>query len=381
MLRESGRLQTSKVTGLETEIIGEGEGFMGTIVRLRPSYDREEGTAPRTLIGKFPISLDKNRGLAEGVGLYEREIRFYRDLAAKTEVRTPGLYYSAFDANPTLEKANQIEPYLNRVPVWLFRLLLPLLTRFNSHSKRRYILLLEDLAPAITGNQVTGCNADVAEALVRNLAVMHAGWWQNHQLNEIAWLTRVNYLAPLIHKMIMREADGFAAGLRSEMPIVVELIPWLNDHLLELVNRLSEPPLTLLHGDYRLDNMGLLGSGADVKMTLFDWQTMALGRGPLDLAYFISGNLHREAARKAESQLVRAYHTTLLDHGVKGYDAEQCMCDYEISKLYIFYRMMAIDSDLRDLIDFGNERGPELLEIWMDRLKALIPQEWEKLLD
>lgn len=381
MLRESGRLRASKVTGLETEIIGEGEGFMGTIVRLGLSYDREEANAPGTLIGKFPIGSDKNRGLAEGAGLYEREIRFYRDLAAKTDIAKPDLYYSAMDPNPMLEKGIQLERLVNRAPVWLLRLLLPLFTRLSSRSKRRYILLMEDLSPAIPGDQVTGCSADVAEVIVRNLAIMHAGWWASPELDEIKWLTRVNFLAPLAHKFIKREADRFMAGANSETPGIMELVPWLNDHIIELVNRLSEPPITLLHGDYRLDNMCLSGSGTDVNVTLFDWQTMILGRGPLDLAYFITGNLPTEEALKVESQLVRAYHTTLLNNGVKGYDDEKCMCDYEISKLILFYRMMALDSDLSDLIDFGKGRGPELLDVWMERLTSLIPQDWERLLD
>lgn len=378
MLRDSNCLQTSTVTGFETEILGEGQGFLGTIVRLKLNYDSTEVTAPASLIVKFPIRLDQNRGLAESVGLYEREIRFYRELADKTNVCKPEHYYSAMDSNPLLEKTDQIETFFNRIPAWLIRLTLPFLSRLNSRSKRRYMLLIEDLSPAIPGNQVNGCTFDVAEILVRDLAIMHAGWWQNPDLDEIKWLTRVNYLAPFMQKLLKQESAGFMADLSTEMPVVLQLVPWLNDHIIELVDRLSEPPITLLHGDYRLDNMCLLGEGADVKMTLFDWQTMILGRGPFDLAYFITGNLPVEEAYLVESQLVRTYHNTLLDTGVKGYDYDTCMRDYELSKLVLFYRMSAVDSDL---IDLGNERGAELMEVWMKRITSLIPQNWESLLD
>jgi len=378
MLRVSDRLRTSKVTGVETEILGEGEGFLGTIVRHKLSYDHEEATAPASLIAKFPISLDLNRGLAESVGVYEREIRFYRDLAAKTKVRKPELYYSAMDSNPMLEKTDQIERLLNPIPAWLIKLVLPLLTKFNSRSKRRYVLLMEDLSPAMPGNQVKGCGFDVAKVIVRELAIMHSGWWQSPELDEIKWLTRINYLAPFMHKIIKGETDSFIAALSAEMPVAAELIPSISDHIIELVDRLSEPPITLLHGDYRLDNMCLSGNGSDVKMTLFDWQTMILGRGPFDLAYFITGNLPTEEALKVESQLVRVYHSTLLENGVKGYDYDTCMTDYELSKLGFLYRMMAINIDL---IDLGDGRGADLIEVWMSRLLALIPQDWERLLD
>ena len=67
------------VRSFTTEILGEGEGFVGTIARIRLEAN---GEAPRSAIAKFPISVDQNRALGEQLGAYEREIRFYRELAA-----------------------------------------------------------------------------------------------------------------------------------------------------------------------------------------------------------------------------------------------------------------------------------------------------------
>ena len=378
MLRDSAVLRDSNVTGFDTEILGEGEGFLGTIVRLRLRYDREEPDAPATLIGKFPTALDQNRGLAQAAGLYEREIRFYRQLADALEMRTPRLYYSAMDSNPALENADRVERVLNRIPAWLVLKALPLFARIGSRSKRRYVLLLEDLAPARTGDQVTGCGGEVAEVIVRDLAAMHAGWWASPELDELKWIARANTLAPFAHRLVMRAMPAFVEEFGSKLPVVHELTPWLREHGIELMNRLAEPPITLLHGDYRLDNMCLLGEGNEVRVTVFDWQTIMLGRGPFDLAYFITGNLPVEEAADAEPRLLRAYYDSLVASGVYGYDYSQCLRDYEIAKLGMFYRMMAANADL---IDLGNERGPELMDTWLERLGALIPRNWERLLD
>jgi len=381
MLRASGLLDSASVTGIAAETIGEGEGFLGTIVRIRLSYDRKEAAAPKTVIAKFPIGLDGNRGLAEGAGVYEREIRFYRDLADRTNISKPLHYYSAMDANPMLERADQLEPLANLIPAWLIRLMLPLTTRFNSRSKRRYLLLMEDLSPAVPGNQVAGCRLSVAKAIVRNLAVMHAGWWDDPELYDIKWIARVNYAARLVRKVLKREANSYMAEFSPEMPILRDLIPWLNDHIVELTNRLAEPPITLLHGDYRLDNMCVLESGTDVNVTLFDWQSIQIGRGVFDLAYFITGNLPREDALHVERELVRIYHTTLQDEGVEGYDDEICMRDYDISKLVLFYRMIVLSTDIGKLLDLGNDRGSELRAVWLERLRSLIPRNWKSLLN
>jgi len=171
------------------------------------------------------------------------------------------------------------------------------------------------------------------------------------------------------------------AEFSPEMPILRDLIPWLNDHIVELTNRLAEPPITLLHGDYRLDNMCVLESGTDVNVTLFDWQSIQIGRGVFDLAYFITGNLPREDALHVERELVRIYHTTLQDEGVEGYDDEICMRDYDISKLVLFYRMIVLSTDIGKLLDLGNDRGSELRAVWLERLRSLIPRNWKSLLN
>ena len=377
MLRESGVLREANVTAFDTEILGEGQGFLGVIARMCLELDRPEDGAPASLIGKFPTLVEQNRGMAETLGFYEREIRFYRDLAHTVSIRKPRHYYSELDFNPALEKTERTERVLNRVPGWVARRLVPLMARLAGRSKRRYMLLMEDLSPARPGDQVTGCRRDVAEVIVRNLAVMHASWWESPKLDELKWITKINFAAPFMHRFLVRGMPEFLETFGEKFPVLNALTPWLREHGVELANRLAEPPRTFLHGDYRLDNMCLTGDGGDVEVTVFDWQTIVFGRGAFDLAYFLGGNIPVGEVVGAEPNLVRAYHQALVDAGVRDYDFDRCFADYEMAKLFMLYRMMAAHTEL---IDLGEARGKLLVDAWMERLIAVVPQDWERLL-
>src|SRR5829696_5683775 len=84
------------------------------------------------------------------------------------------------------------------------------------------------------------------------------------------------------------------------------------------------PPLGLVHGDYRLDNM-LFHDGT---CTVVDWQTLGFGPAMRDAAYFLGSALPVDERRAHEESLVRAYHDELLAHGVAGFDWEQCWEEY-----------------------------------------------------
>jgi hypothetical protein len=375
ILRGRQLLREARVTGVDTEIIGAGEGFLGTIARFKLTYDQPEDGAPASMVGKFPISSDQNRGMAQMGNMYEKEVRFYNELADRVPVKKPMLYHAVADPGPNVN-LDTVERWLARIPAWLISRSLPALMWVGKRSKRRAALFIEDLAPARPGDQVKGCSLDEALVIVRQLGVMHAGWWDRAELDELDWIPPVNYLASFMARMVVK-MRGDIEELAARQPIVRELVPWLDAHAVEIMDRLSEPPRTLLHGDYRLDNMALTGEGADVRMTLFDWQTMITGRGPFDLAYFVTGNLTVEEARKAEEPLLHAYHEALVANGVKGYDFEVCRRDYDLGKLAIFYRIHLANEV--DFLDMQNARGDALFEAWIERLCALVPKSWNHL--
>ena len=115
-LRSCGLLQDGKVAALDWEPIGTGQ--VGDSVRFRLSYANETG-GPATLAAKFPAADEPSRSTAAMLGLYAKEVQFYRDLAPQLAIRTPRSY-----AAEICEETGE------------------------------FILLFEDLGPARGGNQL-----------------------------------------------------------------------------------------------------------------------------------------------------------------------------------------------------------------------------------
>ena len=91
-LHQAGALDQARVTSIQSAPIGQ-LGFTGQIRRLRISYDKPEPCAPRSLVAKFSATHPEVRAVVHSMGFYEREIGFYRELAADCPVRTPRCYF------------------------------------------------------------------------------------------------------------------------------------------------------------------------------------------------------------------------------------------------------------------------------------------------
>jgi hypothetical protein len=85
--------------------------------------------------------------MARGWGQYQREVLFYRDIAATVAMRTPKPYVAEFDP-----------------------------------ATQRFVLVMEDLAPAADGNQTVGLTLDHARLALAEIAVLHATWWNRPEL-------------------------------------------------------------------------------------------------------------------------------------------------------------------------------------------------------
>ena len=86
-LQAGGFLDGVRVVGAEPEILGEGEGFVGQIVRLRLSFDGPAPGAPESLIAKMPIGLEQNRTLGEALGALRVALGLGKNLVALHDIR------------------------------------------------------------------------------------------------------------------------------------------------------------------------------------------------------------------------------------------------------------------------------------------------------
>ena len=330
-LRSAHVIRDATVTSFETTILGEGAGFIGQLARLTLEYDQPETGAPNTLVAKLPAEAPENRELGDLFRLYERECRFYEDLATHVELRTPPCYYIGMDT-----------------------------------QRGDFLLLLEDLAPAQVGDQLKGCSSAEVQLALRDLGTFHAGWWESPRLDELDWMPTLN--DPLIVGTL-RQAyedvwdqflDRFQARLTSSMLNTAERF---GKHFDKITARLAEPPCTITHGDYRLDNMFFGTDGGEPVLTMIDWQVAAKGRGVFDVAYFVTGALEPDERRSKEVDLLKRYHRGLVEGGAGDYSYEQCFLDYRLSALYcLAYAVIAAGS-----VDLVNDRAVALANAIVER--------------
>jgi len=336
-LRKNGAIKGASVTSFEAKVIGEGAGFMGQLAKLSLTYDKAEPDAPQSVIGKFPAAAMENRGVAMFFRFYEREVNFYEQIAEKVALRTPRCYFSAF------------EP-----------------------SNGDYVLLLEDMAPATVGDQIVGCSVHLAQLAIVELAKFHATWWNSPELDKLDWMP--GYDAEWYIEAV---EDGYAQAwppfveftkdyLTPEMADVCKRYAKAVRKIMNTVGR--EMPVTIVHGDFRLDNLFFASPHGGPSFAAIDWQISAKGGGIFDVAYFVCGTLP-EAERKAtERDLVKLYHDTLVGSGVKDYTFEQCWHDYRLTTLFLLtYSVIALGS-----LDHANQRGVELFTTISKRTLAAI---------
>jgi aminoglycoside/choline kinase family phosphotransferase len=290
-LRAAGLLEGAAVVEVEQTPVGTGQ--MCDSVRLTLRYDAPTD-APSTVIAKLPAADETSRATALSLRSYENEVRFYQELAPDLPIRTPKVFHADID----VETAS-------------------------------FILLLEDMAPARQGDQLAGCSPEVAKVAVDELVRLHAPRWDDPTLAEKEWLHRDPATGRQFMLMLLPTLwDGFRERYAADLgPETHEAGEALFTHLEAYLTADTEP-WTIVHGDYRLDNLLFDPTPGGVPVTVVDWQTVTHGPALQDVAYFIGAGLVHDDRRVAEQDLVRSYHAGLIAHGVSGYDWDRCWRDY-----------------------------------------------------
>ena len=269
------RLGGARVVAARTEPVGTGQ--VADTIRIRLQYD-PPGAGPASLVAKVPSADETSLAGAAATRTYEIEASFYRDLAGDLPVRTPDCWYAAHDADTNA-----------------------------------YVVVLEDVAPAVQGDQMHGCAVDDIAAAVDELTLLHGARWGDPALRRLAWLDRVTSeslgaTADLVTWAYASFREHYAARLE---PATVQLADRFIPRIGAYVHHRPEPR-TVVHGDFRADN--LLFGGP--RVVVVDWQTVTLGAGPSDLSYLLGASLLPEVRRVEERRLVARYVAGLRRAGV-----------------------------------------------------------------
>ena len=224
------------------------------------------------------------------------------------------------------------------------------------------VLLLADMAPAVQGDQIGGCTAAEAELAARAIAGLHGPTWCDPKwadfpglamslpsganadaakgLGDVAVMATQITLDRLGAEMTEQNRDTAT----QSMALVT---PWL----------LAEPGrFSLMHGDYRLDN--LLFTPDKDAVTVVDWQTLGAGLPARDLAYFAATSLLPDQRGELDEHLVAAYHDELLHYDV----VDACWRDYRLGML-----QAPLITTLGCAFASNTERGDAMMRIMLER--------------
>lgn len=298
------------------------------IRRLILRYEDLAEGLPASLIAKAPRN-GPARPAGSALGLFDREMRFYTELAADVPLRIPRCFHPG-------------DGDLGNEPI-----------------------LLEDLTSWSAGNQLTGLTLDQTRALLDDLAGMHSKFWNSPRLVGEDWLLRID--SP-VHIAVMEQMA--AAGIdpmRERFEDTIE--PDAMRRGLEVCRRFGDVlraiggsgPKTLVHEDFRLDNFLF---GPDGERLVLDWQVPSYARGVHDVAYLLTGSLQADVLSDHWESLLRHYHDALVAGGVSDYPWDRCLAQYRQNVLYSFIFPLALASAL----SIDSDQGAELGEVMVTRV-------------
>lgn len=331
LLRQAGALKRAEIESFTQERLGEGAGFTGQLNRLHLRYAGEANGAPASIIAKSSSTDPDVLAFMKRIRLYEREVRFYAELAATAGLRTPRCYHAA--CNPDTGEC---------------------------------LLLLEDLDVARPGDNVAGSPPAEVAVVLRELASFHAAWWEHPRLAGLDWIPRFDCDLDVMQDGFRRQWPGFVQKCGAQVPArLLELGERFGRHLADVRRALASGPLTLAHNDLRLDN--LLFDLPDAPLAVIDWQLLLRGPGVTDVAYFFCWCLRvNDCAQWAD--LLHGYHEALLARGVRGYDFQDCRRDFRWGALNVVLRLVIAGG----LLDFSSPRGAALARVVLARSLAVI---------
>ena len=269
--------------------------------------------------------------VAETFDMYGRELRFYARLADQTTARTPAVYCAEYDPESS-----------------------------------DFALLIEDLSGYRAGDQREGADLQDAERAIDQLIKLHSTWWDRTEIEELAWI-------PVQDNPVQCAgmSQGFEAGWGVFLEKFGDVLPAGTEHRFAQIGpqtaaclrRLCSGTRTVVHGDFRLDNLFFGVDGDEDKVAFFDWQGISRSCGPQDLGYFLSQSLRSEVRRDHHDALLRRYWEGLCDAGIQGYSLDRCREDYRAAVLYLFTYAVVIAGTL----DHSNERGAAMVRALASR--------------
>jgi hypothetical protein len=335
VLHGSGALPPgAAVDAVDMVQFAQGSGLLSELFRITPTYVGDADGAPATLVLKLPTPEPAMRGVADALGLYAREVRFYRELATTAPFAT-ATCHAAFS---------------------------------DDAGSTDFTLVLEDLADRHQLDQVVGCSWDEALGVLDKLTEFHAQWWGHERLADLAttFLPVRNDMYVAVLPQLYEPGWAVARDVAADL-FTPELLAF-GDRWSALCGPILAEvlePTTLVHGDWRSDN--LFVDPATGELTVIDFQIVGTASGLSDLAYFVSQSLEPEVSHGRGREICDEYLGRLAARGI-DVDPELAWRQYRLALCFCLTYPVTVFQSWADLPD----RGRDLVRSMLRRCLAAI---------
>lgn len=193
---------------------------------------------------------------------------------------------------------------------------------------------------ALPGQSGQALSLSQAQAVVKQLALFHAQFWNKTHLNPdfnlLAGPTRrlEDALGTWLAVPLMRSGLNKAAT-EIPLPIQTGAIAYARQRR-KVMALLNQGPQTLIHGDCHPGNF----FWQDDQPGFLDWQLVRIGEGLADVAYFLATALEPALRREQETRLLSLYCDTLISQGITTINFETAWQRYRMHLCYPFEAMV-----------------------------------------
>lgn len=319
-LLAGGAWGAPEVSEVEVRKLSDVTNALGNLYRCHLTLRDGQAAGPASVIVKLPSSDALAFRFSRWLSLHRREYVFYRDIAPYGYVRAPTLYYGDFDADTN-----------------------------------RFVLVLEDLGHMRGIPQSAGVDAARARHAIQQLAGLQGRFWEATAEPGLSACgdflnTRQRRIMQTVYLLTLpaaldRFADLFTGATRR---LALRFGYRIAAHFAAL----SAGPKTVVHGDFRADNLLFDEGGQEDGLAFIDWQGCGIGCGMYDVAFFLGTSVTSDMRRRIKRDVLDEYHDIVCSLGAENYTREDCWRSYRQNMLGTLMPMV-IGSGALDMSDPG----------------------------
>jgi hypothetical protein len=195
-------------------------------------------------------------------------------------------------------------------------------------------VLMRDVSPWLVPVTDEPISLDQHLRFLRHMAALHAAFWAcgsecevipvMHRYLELSpWLTIAEAFVGSGHLVPRLVGEGWPL-LAEVAPAAAAIVTPLARDPGPLVEALEGTPQTFVHSNWKLDN---LGTDADGRTVVLDWEQPGRGAPLSDLAWYLAINCRRLPQGKEDA--IAAYRRALEEHGISTeawWDRQLALC-------------------------------------------------------